>query len=107
MEACLKHLQGFDKSLCDLADSNKDSHRRIDKRAKETEDLKKRVLELESQNILLGAKVRDSAMVSLIPSLSSFRSTLYPTRFSKCWGNGGNPNRLRFRRRRTRERERR
>ena len=64
MEACLKHLQSFDKSLCDLADLDKDSHRRIGKRAKETEDLKKRVLELESQNILLGAKVRDSAMVS-------------------------------------------
>ena len=64
MEACLKHLQGFDKSLCDLADSNKDSHRRIDKRGKEMEGLKKRVAELESQNILLGAKVRDSAMVS-------------------------------------------
>ena len=76
MEACLKHLQGFDKSLCDLADSNKDSHRRVDKRAKETEDLKKRVLELESQNILLGAKVRDPAMVSLIPSLSSFLGRL-------------------------------
>ena len=70
MEACLKHLQGFDKSLCDLADLNKDGHRRIDKRAKETEDLKKRVLELESQNILLGAKVRDSAMVK-VPPLSS------------------------------------
>ena len=77
MEACLKHLQGFDKSLCDLADSNKDSHRRIDKRTKETEDLKKRVLELESQNILLGAKVRDSAMVSLFPSLSSFLGRLF------------------------------
>ena len=76
MEACLKHLQGFDKSLCDLADSNKDSHRRIDKRAKETEDLKKRVLEVESQNILLGAKVRDSAMVFLSPSLSSFLGRL-------------------------------
>ena len=77
MEACLKHLQGFDKSLCNLADSNKDSHRRIDKRAKETEDLRKRVLELESQNILLGAKVRDSAMVSLISSLSSFLGRLF------------------------------
>ena len=65
MEACLKHLQGFDKSLCDLADSNKDSHRRIDKRGKEVEGLKKRVVELESQNILLGVKVRDSAMVNL------------------------------------------
>ena len=57
MEACLKHLQGFDKSLCDLADSNKNCHRRIDKRAKEVEGLKARVVELESQNILLGAKV--------------------------------------------------
>ena len=63
MEACLKHLQGFDKSLCDLADSNKDGHRRIDKRAKEVEGLKKRMVELESQNILLEAKVRDSVMV--------------------------------------------
>ena len=57
MEACLKHLEGFDKSLCDLADSNKDSHCRIDKRAKEVEGLKTRVVELESQNILLEAKV--------------------------------------------------
>ena len=64
MEACLKHLQGFDKSLCDLADSTKDGHCRIDKRAKEVEGLKKRVVELESQNILLGAKVRDSTMVN-------------------------------------------
>ena len=64
MEACLKHLEGFDKSLCDLADSNKDSHRRIDKRAKEVEGSKKRVVELESWNILLEAKVRDSVMVN-------------------------------------------
>ena len=48
MEACLKHLEGFDKSLCKLADSNKDSHHQIDKRAKEVEGLKKRVVELES-----------------------------------------------------------
>ena len=48
MEACLKHLQGFDKSLCDLADSNKDCHHRVDKRGKEVEGLKKRVVELES-----------------------------------------------------------
>ena len=57
MEACLKHLEGFDKSLCDLADSNKEGHCRIDKRVKEIEGLKTRVVELESQNILLGAKV--------------------------------------------------
>ena len=64
MEACLKHLQGFDKSLCDLADSNKDGHCRIDKRAKEIEGLKKRLVEVEGRNILLEAKVRDSAMVN-------------------------------------------
>ena len=64
MEACLKHLQGFDRSLCDLADLNKDGHRRVDKRAKEIEGLKTRVVELESRNILLEAKVRDSAMVN-------------------------------------------
>ena len=57
MASCLKHLKGFDKSFCELADSNKDSHRQIDKRAKEVEGLKKRVVELESQNILLEAKV--------------------------------------------------
>ena len=48
MEACLKHLQGFDKSLCDLADSGKDCHCRVNKRSKEVEGLKKRVVELES-----------------------------------------------------------
>ena len=48
MAHCLKHLKGFDKSLCELADSNKDSHHRIDKWAKEIEGLKKRVVDLES-----------------------------------------------------------
>ena len=57
MVSCLKHLEGFDKSLCELADLNKDSHHRINKRAKEVEVLRKRVVELESQNILLEAKV--------------------------------------------------
>ena len=57
MASSLKHLKGFDKPLCELADSNKDSHHRINKRAKEVEGLKKRVVELESRNILLEAKV--------------------------------------------------
>ena len=57
MASCLKHLKGFDKSLCELADSNKDSHHWIDKRAKEIKGLKRRVVDLESQNILLEAKV--------------------------------------------------
>ena len=57
MASCLKHLQGFDKSLCELADSNKDGHHRINKRAKEIDGLRNRVVELESRNILLEAKV--------------------------------------------------
>ena len=60
MASCLKHLKNFDKSLCELANSNKDSHHRIDKRAKEVEGLRKRVVELESWNILLEAKVWSS-----------------------------------------------
>ena len=64
MASCLKHLQGFDKSLCELANLNKDSHRRIDKRAKEIEGLKGQVLELETRNVLLEAKARDSTMVN-------------------------------------------
>ena len=48
MASCLKHLEGFDKSLCELADSNKDSHHWIDKRAKEVDGLRRRVVELES-----------------------------------------------------------
>ena len=47
----------------------------MDKRAKETEELKGQVLELETRNVLLEAKVRDSAMVK-VPSLSSFLGQL-------------------------------
>ena len=67
MEACLKHLEGFDKSLCDLADSGKDSHRRIDKRAKEVESGGVG----ESKHPLggQGEGLRDG---NLTPSLSSF-----------------------------------
>ena len=57
MASCLKHLKGFDGSLCKLADSHKDSHHRIDKRAKEIDRLRNRVIELEGRNILLEAKV--------------------------------------------------
>ena len=72
MEACLKHMKTFDKSLCELADSDVKAHQRIAKRAKETEELKGRILELETRNVLLEAKVRDSAMVNLASLLSSF-----------------------------------
>ena len=53
MASCLKHLKGFDKSLYELADSNKDSHHRIDRMVKGVEGLKKRVVDLESRNILV------------------------------------------------------
>ena len=84
MEACLKHLQSFDKSLCKLANSEAKVHRRVDKRAKETEELKGRVLELETRNVLLEAKVRDSAMVNLTPPLSFL--------LGRFLGNHGSPN---------------
>ena len=48
MAHCFKHLKDFDKSLCELADSNKESHHRIDKQAKEIKGLKERVVDLES-----------------------------------------------------------
>ena len=35
-------------------------------RAKETEELKGRILELETRNVLLEAKVRDSAMINCL-----------------------------------------
>ena len=57
-------MQTFDKSLCELADSDVKAHQRIAKRARETEELKGRVLELETRNVLLEAKVRDSTMVN-------------------------------------------
>ena len=43
MASCLKHLKGFEKSLCELADSNKNSHHRTDRMVKGVEGLKKRV----------------------------------------------------------------
>ena len=64
MEACLGHLENYDKAILDLVEGVKKVHSRVDKRAKETEELKGRVLELETRNILLEAKVRDSVMVN-------------------------------------------
>ena len=63
MEACLKHLEMYDAAIIDLVEGSKRLHGRVDKRAKETEELKSRVLELETRNVLLEAKVRDSALV--------------------------------------------
>ena len=64
MEACLKHLKTYDKAVLDLVEGVEKVHNRVDKRVKETEELKGRVLELETRNVLLEAKVRDSAMVN-------------------------------------------
>ena len=64
MEACLKHLETYDKAILDLVEGVKKVHSRVDKRVKETEELKGRVLELETRNVLLEAKVRDSGMVN-------------------------------------------
>ena len=64
MEACLKHLEMYDKAILDLVESVKKVHNQVDKRVKETEELKGRFLELETRNVLLEAKVRDSALVN-------------------------------------------
>ena len=69
MEACLKHLETYDAAITDLVEGNKKVNNQVDKRAKEMEELKGRVLELETRNILLEAKVRDSVLV-LTPALS-------------------------------------
>ena len=57
MEAGWGHFETYDKAIIDLVEGNKKINRRVDKRAKETEELKGRVLELETRNILLEAKV--------------------------------------------------
>ena len=57
MESCLKHLKKYDEAIVDLVEGNKKLHNQVDKRAKETEELKGRVLELETWSVLLEAKV--------------------------------------------------
>ena len=57
MESCLKHLEKYDGAIVDLVEGNEKLHNRVDKRVKETEELKGRVLELETRNVLLEAKV--------------------------------------------------
>ena len=66
MEACLKHLETYDVAITDLVEGNEKLHNRVDKRAKEMEELKGRILELETRNVLLEAKVRDSVLVIVI-----------------------------------------
>ena len=48
MESCLEHLMKYDEAIVDLVKGNKKLHDRVDKRLKETEGLKSRVLELET-----------------------------------------------------------
>ena len=57
METCLKHLKKYNGAISDLVGGNEQLHRRVDKRAKEVESLKGRVLKLETWNVLLEAKV--------------------------------------------------
>ena len=64
MEACLKHLKMYDMAITDLVEGNKKLHKQVDKSTKETEELKGRVLELETRNIMLEAKVRNSTLVN-------------------------------------------
>ena len=54
MESCLKK---YDEAIVDLVEGNEKLHDRVDKRANETKELKGRVLELETRNVLLEAKV--------------------------------------------------
>ena len=56
MESCIKHLK-YDEAIVDLVEGNEKLHDRVDKRLKEMEGLKGRILELETQNVLLEAKV--------------------------------------------------
>ena len=64
----------YDKAILDLVDGIEKVHHRVDKRAKETEELKGKVLELETRNVLLEAKVRDSMMVKCSITEFLFRS---------------------------------
>ena len=57
METCLEHLKKYDGAVVDLVAGNESLHRRVDKRALEVASLKGRVLELETRNVLLEAKV--------------------------------------------------
>ena len=73
MEACLKHLEKYDEAIVDLVEGNEKLHNRVDKRVKETEELKGRVLELETRNVLLEAKVWDDSGLVVDFSSESFQ----------------------------------
>ena len=53
METCLEHLKKYDGAISDLVEGNEKLPNRVDKRAKEIESLKSRILELETRNVLL------------------------------------------------------
>ena len=57
MESCLDHLKKYDEAIVNLVEGSEKLHNRVDKRTKEMEELKGRVLELETRNIFLEAKV--------------------------------------------------
>ena len=57
VEACLKHLETYDGAIGNLVRGVEHSQAQIDSRKKEVESLKGRILDLETQNVLLEAKV--------------------------------------------------
>ena len=48
MESCLRHLKKYDEAIVDLVEGNDKLHNWVDKWVKEMEELKGRVLELET-----------------------------------------------------------
>ena len=60
-ETCLKHLKKYEGAIEDLVRGVNRCHDWVDNRKAEVNSLKGRVLDLETQNILLEAKVWDDS----------------------------------------------
>ena len=58
METCLKHLKKYKGAIEDLVRGVNGCHNHVDNCKAEVNSLKGRVLDLETQNVLLEAKVR-------------------------------------------------
>ena len=58
MEMCLKHLKKHEGAIEDLVHGVNGCHDCVDNRKAEVNSLKGRVLDLETRNVLLEAKVR-------------------------------------------------
>ena len=53
----VKHPKTYDGAISDLVRRKEQCHNHVDKRKKEIDNLKGRVLDLETRNVLLEAKV--------------------------------------------------